>query len=156
MNCICRVLIVEDETIVAMLLEKALLGLGYAVVDCVQTLETALVSAKNAIFDIAVLDANLNGKFSLPVAEVLQARRIPFVLATGYSTSELEQAFPDVPLLRKPFKIAALVQVITQLGASVAAAQMQTQTQMLMQPQPPEMSAIDGVRMQMPKAASVA
>ena len=85
-----RVLVVEDEPMIRMLLEDMLGELGYTVAAEAAHLEEALEATKNADFDVAILDANLNGEPALPVADALVARGTPFVFATGYG--ELAQA----------------------------------------------------------------
>ncbi len=98
-----RILVVEDEAIVAMLLEDMLVELGYEVVGPVTRLDRALDLARGAPIDAAVLDVNINGNDTYAVADVLCARAIPFVFATGYGTKELAERFRDTPITQKPF-----------------------------------------------------
>lgn len=98
-----RILVVEDEAIVAMLLEDMLGELGYEVVGPVTHLDRALDLARGAPIDAAVLDVNVNGKDTYGVADALRARAIPFVFATGYGTKELAERFRDTPITQKPF-----------------------------------------------------
>jgi CheY-like chemotaxis protein len=98
-----RVLVVEDEYLVAMLVEEMLEGLGYEVAQVAATLEAALNAATNASFDVAILDINLNGNPSAPVAEVLTTRGIPFIFATGYGAAGLDNRYVSTPTLQKPF-----------------------------------------------------
>lgn len=98
-----RALIVEDEVLVAMLIEELLERLGYEVVAISSHLEQALELARTIEVDFALLDVNLNGKQSFPVAEMLRGRGIPFVFATGYGEGTLDSAFSGVPLVQKPF-----------------------------------------------------
>jgi len=98
-----RALIVEDEVLVAMLIEELLERLGYEVVAISSHLEQALELARTIEVDFALLDVNLNGKQSFPVAEMLRGRGIPFVFATGYGEGTLDGAFSGVPLVQKPF-----------------------------------------------------
>jgi CheY-like chemotaxis protein len=98
-----RILVVEDEAIVAMLLEDMLAELGYEVVGPVTRLDRALDLARGALIDAAVLDVNVNGNDSYAVADALRARAIPFVFATGYGTKELAERFRDSPITQKPF-----------------------------------------------------
>lgn len=99
-----RVLIVEDESLIAMLIEDAVLDLGCRMVTIAATLRDALDQATSGEFDIAILDVNLNGSPAFPVAELLADKRIPFIFSTGYGASGVPQAFAAVPVLAKPFK----------------------------------------------------
>lgn len=98
-----RILVVEDEAIVAMMLEDMLAELGYAVVGPVTRFERALELARGAAIDAAVLDVNLNGRDTYAVADALNARAIPFVFATGYGAKELAERFRGTPVTQKPF-----------------------------------------------------
>ncbi|HSK30068.1 MAG TPA: response regulator [Candidatus Limnocylindria bacterium] len=98
-----RVLIVEDEMMVAMLLEDMLSDLGHTVVGIASQIDAAMNSARHAEIDLAVLDLNLNGQQSLPVAEILRARNIPFLFATGYGEGVLQGNFKEALALQKPF-----------------------------------------------------
>ena len=75
-------------------------------------LPEALVAAKSADIDIAILDVNLNGQTTYPVAEALAARGKPFVFATGYGEHGLPEAFRDRPMLKKPFQIEGLKRLL--------------------------------------------
>lgn len=99
-----RVLLVEDESLVAMLIEDALHDLGCAAISVASTLDEALRKASSSDFDIAILDVNLNGAPAFPVAELLARRRVPFVFSTGYGVSGVPESFRTVPILAKPFK----------------------------------------------------
>ena len=101
-----RVLVVEDEPMIRILLEDMLGELGYTVAAEAARIEEALEATKNADFDVAILDANLNGEPALPVADALVARGTPFVFATGYG--EPPKPYRDRPTLRKPFQIDGL------------------------------------------------
>jgi CheY-like chemotaxis protein len=85
------VLIVEDEAMVAMLLEDLLHELGCHVVEIASRVETALTSILARIFDVAILDVNL--KTSYPVADVLELRKVPFLFATGYGTEAIPEKY---------------------------------------------------------------
>ena len=107
-----RVLVVEDELMIRMLLEGMLTDLGHTVAAEVGSIEEALSLAKTAEFDVAVLDVNLNSKPITPVAEALTARGVPFVFASGYGQRGVPEAFRQSPTLQKPFQIEALAQAI--------------------------------------------
>ena len=81
-----RILIIEDETLIAMMVEDFLIDLGWTVVGLAGTLDRALAMVRDADIDAAILDVNLNGQQSFAVAEILGDRHIPFVFATGYGT----------------------------------------------------------------------
>jgi CheY-like chemotaxis protein len=98
-----RILIVEDETMIAMMIEDFLTELGWDVVALVGSLDRALAMARDADIDAAVLDVNLNGQDSFAAADVLWERNIPFVFATGYGSDGITDRFPNVPVLTKPF-----------------------------------------------------
>jgi CheY-like chemotaxis protein len=99
-----RVLLVEDESMVALLLENMLAELGHEVVGPVARLDAALAMAQGQALDAALLDVNLNGKEIYPVAEALAAREIPFVFVTGYGRRALRAPYCDRPILPKPFR----------------------------------------------------
>jgi CheY-like chemotaxis protein len=110
-----RILIVEDEHIVAMLVEDLIIELGAEAVGPATTLETALDMAQSGDFDLAILDMNINGARSTDVALALKARGIPFVFATGYGAAEdLGQA----ALLEKPFQIEQMKAALESAVAS--------------------------------------
>jgi CheY-like chemotaxis protein len=100
-----RILVVEDELMIRMLLEDMLGELGYTVAAEAARIEEALEAAKNADFDIAILDVNLNGQPISPVADALVARGMPFVFATGYGERGLPEPYRDRPTLKKPFQM---------------------------------------------------
>lgn len=101
-----RILIVEDEALVAMLLEDMVLALGMAVLGPESQFERALARAETDRFDAAILDINLNGHPSYAVADVLRNRSIPFAFATGYGDSGVTGGYSDVPVLIKPYSAA--------------------------------------------------
>ena len=107
-----RILVVEDELMIRMLLEDMLGELGYVVAAEAARIDEALDAAQNAAFDVAILDVNLNGEPILPVADALAARGTPFVFATGYGERGLPEAYRDRPTLKKPFQIEGLEQML--------------------------------------------
>jgi CheY-like chemotaxis protein len=96
------VLVVEDEMVVAMMLEGMLKDLGYRVIKAARVARAVGLAATEAI-DVAVLDVNLAGEASYPVADELRRRGIPFVFASGYTPDSLRADFRDTPVLRKPY-----------------------------------------------------
>ena len=103
-----RVLVVEDEALISMMLEDYLLEIGCRVVGTAARVEEALEMARVVSRDVAVLDVNLAGKVSYPVAEILRARNIPFLFATGYGTAGLPVELRGSPVLSKPFLLDQL------------------------------------------------
>ena len=107
-----RILVVEDELMIRMLLEDMLGELGYTVAAEAGRLDEALQAAKTADFDIAILDVNLDGEPVSPVADALVARGTPFVFATGYGERGLPEPYRDRPMLKKPFQMDGLKQML--------------------------------------------
>jgi CheY-like chemotaxis protein len=100
-----RILIVEDEMMIAMMVEDFLSDLGWHALGVACTLEKALEMARNADFEAALLDVNLNGRDTFDVADILIERNIPFVFATGYGAQGIAQRFRAVPTLAKPYQL---------------------------------------------------
>jgi CheY-like chemotaxis protein len=98
-----KVMVVEDDALVSMLLEANLKELGCEVVAIADRLDDALEKAGKVTMDVVMLDINLAGKLSYPVAGVLCSRGIPFVFATGYGTIGLPAEFQGSPVLSKPY-----------------------------------------------------
>ena len=107
-----RVLIVEDEVMIRMLLEGMLRKLGYTITAEAGRVEEAIEVANNVDFDLAILDVNLNGQSVSPVADVLSARGMPFVFVTGYGEGGIPEAYRDRPILKKPFQMNGLRRVL--------------------------------------------
>ncbi|GEO15682.1 response regulator [Microvirga aerophila] len=99
----CRVLIVEDEAMISMLIEDMVVDLGYEVVGPAARLDHALTLALQAEIDIGMLDINVDGSVVFPVADVLRFRGIPFVFSTGYDARSLPERFRSSLTLSKPF-----------------------------------------------------
>jgi CheY-like chemotaxis protein len=97
-----RVLLVEDEILVAMMMRDILVELGFSVVGPFSRLTEAMVAAVHDDIDAGIIDVNLGGEFVYPVADVLVARNIPFVFVTGYGVESIDQRFADVPIVKKP------------------------------------------------------
>jgi CheY-like chemotaxis protein len=111
-----RVLVVEDEVIVGMLVEDMLQELGYEVAALSTHLDQAVELAQNIDIDFAVLDLNLNGHLSYPVADALRARRLPFIFATGYGAKILVPPYAGTPTLQKPFHPNDLRRILADAG----------------------------------------
>ena len=99
-----RILVVEDEMLIAVLIEEMLQGLGCQVVGPVSRLDAALRLAHEEPLDAAILDVRIRGGQVYPVAEELLARNIPFVLASGYGDWALPENLQHQPRLTKPFR----------------------------------------------------
>ncbi len=99
-----RILVVEDEMLVAMNIEDMLLDLGHEVAGLASRLEPALSLAREGSFDLAMLDVNLAGEASFPVADALRERGIPFLFATGYGAQGIAEEYRSAPVLQKPFR----------------------------------------------------
>lgn len=108
-----KVLLVEDEFIISMLTEDMLNELGHVVSMSAATLEDGLQFAEEGAFDLAVLDVNLNGVTSYPIADVLTERSIPFIFASGYAALGIDGRFPGILKLQKPFTLAGLQNILS-------------------------------------------
>jgi CheY-like chemotaxis protein len=111
-----RVLIVEDEIVVALFLEDVLAEFGYAVAGVVCHLDEAM--AREPDYDVAVLDVHLNGRSVFDFADMLAAQGIPFVFATGYGERGIPERHRGRPVLQKPFQPDDLKRVLEQTGPS--------------------------------------
>ena len=104
-----RVLIVEDESLVAMLLETILEDMGCTPVGPASTVDEGLEMATGAeSLDAALLDVNVSGRLVFPVAEALKARGVPFVFSTGYGEGGLPEEWRGQATIQKPFTEAAV------------------------------------------------
>ncbi|MBM6583820.1 response regulator [Microvirga sp. BT689] len=98
-----RILVVEDEAAISLLLEDMLLDFGCEVIGPAARLSAALEAVTREKVDLAILDVNVAGEPIYPVAEALAQRSIPFVFSTGYGSAGIRDAFRDRPVLQKPF-----------------------------------------------------
>ena len=110
-----RVLIVEDEALLALHLEDLLTDLGHAVVGLATRIDMAMELARAIDIDFAILDINVAGTKSFPVADILRQRGIPFAFATGYGVEGLMDGYCDCPVLRKPYAQQDLERTIAQV-----------------------------------------
>jgi CheY-like chemotaxis protein len=113
-----RVLLVEDEPIVAWLLKDMLVDLGCSVIGPAADVNQALAMIDAESIDVAVLDVNLRGQMSYPIADVLVARGVPFVFSTGYDKDRLLDGYRTFPALQKPFHRSDLGDTLGKLLAS--------------------------------------
>ena len=117
-----RILVVEDEPLVAMLTCEHLERLGYAVVGPMSDFEQARSAIASEAIDMAVLDVNLAGKPVYPIAAQLRARGIPFIFLTGFSGESIDRDFGDAGVVSKPIDQNALAAAVVQAMPRAAAA----------------------------------
>jgi two-component sensor histidine kinase/ActR/RegA family two-component response regulator len=106
-----RVMIVEDEALVAMVVSDAMTELGYQVVGPFSRPPDAIAAVKENDIAAAILDINLAGTLVYPVAEELTSRGIPFVFVTGYGIESIDRRFADIPVLQKPIERETLQRI---------------------------------------------
>ena len=99
------ILIVEDEPLIAMMLEDFLLSLGHEVLATCDNVGDALKAVRDEDFDLAILDVNLKGESVWPVAAELRDRELPFILASGGHVDPPPAEFASVPMIDKPYTI---------------------------------------------------
>jgi len=114
-----RVLVVEDEMMVSMLIEDMLADMGCHVVGPASRLDEAIELSKVSQIDCAVLDVNLGGQPIFPLADILREKGCPFAFATGYGDAGLREADRGAPVLQKPFREGDLARVLGELRAKV-------------------------------------
>ena len=110
-----RILVVEDEFLIRMLLEDMLTDLGYELVGVAGRVDEASELAKTKDFDLAILDVNLDGHDVYPVADLIGKRGLPFMFVTGYGGRGLPDSYRDRPTLQKPFQLDELKKMLAQL-----------------------------------------
>lgn len=107
-----RILIVEDESLLAMMVEDVLTDQGWDVTANVASLPAALRAVERGGFDIALLDVNIAGKEVFPVADALLQRGLPLVFATGYGSDGIRADLRHLPVVSKPFCPEGLVRTL--------------------------------------------
>jgi CheY-like chemotaxis protein len=110
-----RILVVEDEFLIRMLLEDMLTDLGYELAGVAGRVEEAAELAKTRDFDLAILDVNLDGHDVYPVADLITQRGLPFMFVTGYGGRGMPAPYRDRPTLQKPFQLDELKRMLAQL-----------------------------------------
>lgn len=113
-----RVLIAEDEMTIAIWLEDLLLDLGHQVAGLAMRLPQGVEMAGTLDLDLAILDVNMDGRDSFAIADVLAARGVPFIFATGYGAAGLKPPYDKRPVIQKPFDAADLQQALARLGVA--------------------------------------
>jgi CheY-like chemotaxis protein len=114
-----RILIVEDEMIVALFIEDLLEELGHKPAGTASRLEDALERAGTPDFDLAILDVHLQGEEVFPLADLLAERGVPFIFATGYGERGIPERLRSAPTLQKPFRpeeLAGMIEKLTTKG----------------------------------------
>jgi CheY-like chemotaxis protein len=99
------ILVVEDEPLIAMMLEDFLETLGHSVHATCDNVDGAIAETEKGGFDVAILDVNLGGETAWPVAHALRDKQIPFVIATGGHVEPPPAEFKDVPIIEKPYTV---------------------------------------------------
>ena len=113
-----RILIVDDEPLIAMMLEDFVDALGRRVAGSADSVAAALAILAAGEVDAAILDVNLRGgETSWPVADAMAARGLPFLIATGGSDDMIAEPYRDRPVLAKPFTLDGIERALTTLGA---------------------------------------
>lgn len=112
------ILVVEDEAMIGMMLEDYLDVLGYRLHGIAANLDEACVQAQAGGFDAALLDCNLQGEKSWPVADILTEKKIPFVFATGGTADDLPSAYANSQTLAKPFTMGAVERALGKVFGS--------------------------------------
>jgi CheY-like chemotaxis protein len=107
-----RVLVVEDEPMIRLLLDDMLTDIGYTMAAEAGALDEALSVAKQGEFDLAILDVNLNGEPITPVVDILVERGVPFVFVSGYARRGIPEEHSNIPLLQKPFQADGLARAL--------------------------------------------
>jgi CheY-like chemotaxis protein len=117
-RAMARLLVVEDEYLIRMLMEDMLADLGYGVAAAVGTMAEAREQAAAGDFTAAILDVNVDGQEIFPVAEILAKRGLPFVFVTGYGEHSLPEPYRSHRTLQKPFEADQLEAALSGLLAS--------------------------------------
>lgn len=110
-----RLLVVEDEALIAMMIEDVICDAGAIVVGPVATVRSAMSMLGSEPIDGAILDVNLGGQQVDPVADLLCAREIPFLFLSGYGESGICQRFPGATMVSKPFNDVQFVETVRRL-----------------------------------------
>jgi two-component SAPR family response regulator len=109
------VLIVEDEMLIALMLQDMVTDAGLVVAGVANTLSTGLALAEETEADLAILDVNLSGEEVYPIAEILTRRGIPFIFSTGYGAGGIRPDFNGAPQIVKPFQQNLLEEALQQV-----------------------------------------
>lgn len=110
-----RVIIVEDEPLVAENLRDDLVEAGFDVVGVAPRVESALKLIEGTGFDVAIIDANLAGTSAAPAAAALSARGLPFMVLSGYAREQLQREFSEAVYIQKPYRVRKLIAALNSL-----------------------------------------
>lgn len=110
-----RVIIVEDEPLVAENLRDDLVEAGFEVVGVAPRVESALKLIAGTGFDVAIIDANLAGTSAAPAAAALSARGLPFMVLSGYAREQLQREFSEAVYVQKPYRVRKLIDALNSL-----------------------------------------
>jgi DNA-binding response OmpR family regulator len=116
------IFLVEDEALILMMLAEMIGELGHRVVAEAGNIQDAQVLAETAIFDLAILDINIDGSSIVPVAEIIDSRGLPFLFISGYGSAARPDAFIERPALEKPVSISILGETINAILATAGKA----------------------------------
>ncbi|HEX5006392.1 MAG TPA: response regulator [Hyphomonadaceae bacterium] len=112
-----RIFVVEDEMTIALMIEDMLTDLGHRVTGVAMRLPQATEMAKDVEADVAILDINLDGRRSFPVAQMLRDRGVKLLFASGYGSPGLEAPFLEETIIKKPFEANDLKRAIARVAA---------------------------------------
>jgi DNA-binding response OmpR family regulator len=112
-----HVLLVEDDFLIADLIEDMLAELGYDLTGSAQRLDAALALARSEPFQFGLLDLQVGGATTYAVADILMARGIPFAFVTGRSAADIAPPYAGLPVLQKPFRFEDLAATIARLAS---------------------------------------
>jgi DNA-binding response OmpR family regulator len=112
------VFLLEDDPLIVSDIEATLADFGWRVSHRANTLEDGMRIARSALFDVAIVDVNLGGRESYPVALSVSERNIPLILCSGYALQALRDRFPDVLILPKPFPAETLRAMLEQVSTT--------------------------------------
>jgi len=115
---VASIFLVEDETLIRMMVVDMVVELGHTIAAEAADLKHGLVLAQKATFDFAILDMQLLDGSSEPIAEILQQRKIPFALATGYNALHVPKRYDGCAILQKPFEMTKLQTCIEEMVSS--------------------------------------
>ena len=110
-----RVLIIEDEPLIALSLEDVLINAGFQIAGLAGKLEKALALIESGACDVAIVDANLAGVSASPAAIALAALRLPYIVMSGYLPEQMQGDFPGAHFIQKPCRSELLVQTLNAL-----------------------------------------
>jgi len=113
-----RILVVEDESLVSMFMEQVIEELGAGVIGPISCLSDGFSAAESEVIDGAILDLNLGGSQTYPLAEILTKRGVPFVFLTGYGAESIDRRYAHIPILQKPIESSVLKDTLVTLAAN--------------------------------------